>query len=867
MRIEIPRLAVVALVGASGSGKSTFAKRHFLPTEVLSSDGFRGLISDDESDQSVTQEAFETLYYVAGKRLDLGRLTVIDATNVQRHAREQVLKLAKEQDCFAVAIVLDIPEKVCQARNRERSDRTVPYQVVSRHCKSLRDSLRNLRREGFRFVFVLKGQEEADACEIVRVPLWNDKRELTGPFDIVGDVHGCYDELCDLLSRLGYSVDPGAFRAVPPEGRTAVFLGDLCDRGPKNVPVLRLVQNMVREGRALCVAGNHDVKLARKLGGEDVKLTHGLDRTVAELAGEDRAFVDGVRAFARDLLSHYVLDGGKLVVAHAGLKEKYQGRGSIRVRNFCLYGDTTGETDEFGLPVLLPWAADYRGKALVVYGHTPVAELKRENNTICIDTGCVFGGRLTAFRYPEREIVQVDALAEYCPPVRPLRPVLQVGSAAADSSPAVSAPDDLLRVEDVLGRRHVATRFRRGVTISAESSAAALEVMSRFAADPHWLVYLPPTMSPCETSQLDGWLEHPREALGYYSSRGVKLAVCEEKHMGSRAVIAACRDSAAAARRFGVGDGSSGTVLTRAGRSFFDDVKDQDAVLSRLGSVLDATGFWEKFSTDWVLLDCELMPWSAKAQNLIKEQYAATGCAGRAGLAAAIDALARSQEVLDGHGAEGAAAGPALDLAALGERYSRRAEALEAYGRAYRRYCWEVKSPDDYRIAPFHVLATEGRTWTSESHAWHMLTVSEFVAGRDPVFVATDHRLVDLDDPASVAGAVAWWEELTASGGEGMVVKPLDFVSLKGREMIQPAVKCRGREYLRIIYGPEYLLGDSLKRLKKRSLERKRNLALNEFALGLEALERFVANEPLYRVHECVFGVLALESEPVDPRL
>ncbi|MDR1040446.1 MAG: polynucleotide kinase-phosphatase [Deltaproteobacteria bacterium] len=858
MLIDIPELAVVALVGASGSGKSTFARKHFLPTEVLSSDFFRGLIADDETDQKVTPQAFETLYFIANKRLDLGRLTVVDATNVQRDARAAVLKLAKDQDCHAAAIVLDLPERLCQERNSERADRTVPAAVVKRQCDQLRRSVRSLRAEGFRFVSVLKTPEEVESARIERRPLWNDKRGEAGPFDIIGDVHGCYGELCELLARLGYSVDPEACAASPPFGRKAVFLGDLCDRGPENVRVLRLAMGMARAGTALCVPGNHDVKLLRKLGGGEVKPTHGFTKTLHELESQDAPFVSEVKGFLGGLVSHYVLDGGKLVVAHAGLKEKYQGRASARVRDFCIYGETTGETDEFGFPVRLPWADEYRGKALVVYGHTAVPEPEKVNNTICVDTGCVFGGKLTAYRYPEDSFEQVTAKAVYHQPVKPL----------LASRPA---EDGMLRVDDVLGQMRIATRLRREVKIGAESSAAALEVMSRFAADPHWLIYLPPTMSPCEASPLPDFLEHPAEAFAYYRSRGAAAVVCEEKHMGSRAVIVTCRDAAIAAKRFGVTDGSSGIIYTRTGRRFFEGGSEgggaeEGALLSRLRAVLDASDFWERFATGWVCLDCELMPWSAKARKLIEDQYAAVGRAGRTGLVAATDAIRDAAAALKG-AAPSDTPEAKVDLDGLLERFESRLDALESYAAAYRRYCWDVKSPDGYRIAPFHVLATEGKAWNSESHLWHMKTVSEFIAGKDPVFVSTDCRLVDLANDASAAEAVAWWETLTGSGGEGMVVKPLDFIPTKGRDLVQPAVKCRGREYLRIIYGPEYMLANGIDRLKQRNLARKRSLALNEFALGMESLERFVGNQPLHRVHECVFGVLALESEPVDPRL
>ena len=431
MRIEIPELCVVALVGVSGSGKSTFAKTHFKPTETLSSDYFRALVSDDENNQQVTPQAFDALYYVANKRLELGLLTVIDATNVQKHARASLLRLAREQNCLAAAIVLDVPEKTCRERNEKRIERNVGIQVISRQAQQLRKSFEQLQKEGFRYVYILSGEEEIANAEIVRTPLWNNKKDVTGPFDIIGDIHGCYDELCELLTELDYEVDAENYTAMPPTNRKAVFLGDLCDRGPKNVEVLRLVINMASAG-AFCVAGNHDVKLLKKLKGANVQLTHGLDKTVEQLDSQNAEFIENVKNFLDGLISHYVFDEGKLVVSHAGLKEKYQGRSSGRVREFCLYGETTGETDEYGLPVRLPWANEYRGKALVVYGHIPSLEVQTVNNTACIDTGCVFGGKLSAYRYPERKIVQVKARREYYPPLKPFTEIISANDGIPD---------------------------------------------------------------------------------------------------------------------------------------------------------------------------------------------------------------------------------------------------------------------------------------------------------------------------------------------------------------------------------------------------------------------------------------------------
>ena len=419
MDIKIPGLSLVVLIGPSGSGKSTFARKHFLPTEVLSSDFCRGLVSDYENDQTATNDAFELLHYVAGKRLARGRLTVVDATNVQPEARKPLVQLARTYHCLPVAIVLNVPETVCQQRNRDREDRTFGQHVVRQQRSQLRRSLKTLKREGFRHIFVMDSCEETEAATVQRVPLWNDKRDEHGPFDIIGDIHGCCDELEELLVMLGYRTittdedDPLWTNVVysHPEGRKAVFLGDLVDRGPRILDVVRIVRNMVQQGTGFCIPGNHDIKLLRQLNGKNVQITHGLAESLQQiesLPDEVRvAFRKQLSLFLDSLVSHYVFDQGRLVAAHAGMKEEMQGRGSGKVREFALYGETTGETDEFGLPVRYNWAAEYRGSATVVYGHTPVPEPEWLNRTVNIDTGCVFGGKLTALRFPEKEYVSV----------------------------------------------------------------------------------------------------------------------------------------------------------------------------------------------------------------------------------------------------------------------------------------------------------------------------------------------------------------------------------------------------------------------------------------------------------------------------
>lgn len=847
--IEIPELSLVVMIGASGSGKSTLARRLFLPTEVLSSDFFRGMVSDDENDQAATPDAFDALYFLLEKRLARGKLTAVDATNVRPEDRKRLIEHARKHHCFAVAIVVNTTESTCLERNRTRPERTFGPHVVRRQISDLKRGLRGLEREGFRYVHILN---EAEEVEIRRTPLWNNKKDQAGPFDIFGDLHGCADELRALLQQLGWQQSTLPASEAPwgeeywhhPFGRRAIFLGDLVDRGPRIIETLQIVRNMVTAGTAFCVAGNHDVKFMRWLRGKQVQVKHGLELSIAEVESVPAEYRGKIASFLDGLVSHYVFDGGRLVVAHAGLREEMHGRGSAAVREFCLYGETTGETDEFGLPIRYNWASEYRGKATVVYGHTPVPEPEWLNNTTNLDTGAVFGGKLTALRYPEREFVSVPAAREYSTPIRPS--ILPTPEARTSQQEL----DDVLDLEDVVGKRIVETRLHRNITIREENSIAALEVMSRFATDPHWVIYLPPTMSPSETSSLPDYLEYPTETFGYFRKNQVHQVICEQKHMGSRAVVVVCRDLKIARERFGVMDGKVGVCYTRTGRPFFPNRGDETELILRVQTALSKSGFWEEFGSDWFCLDCELMPWSAKARELIQSQYAAVGAAGIASLESVVAALDQS---------------PAA--ASLSGTYRQRLERLLQYRAAYRQYCWPVHSLEDYRLAPFHLLASEGSVHTDKTNRWHMETLHRLAAADPSLIVATPFLEIDVTDPVAIEQASRWWEQLTSQGGEGMVVKPLDFVARGPKGLIQPALKCRGREYLRIIYGPEYTADDQLPRLRARGLSGKRSLALREFALGVEALQRFVDREPLRRVHECVFGVLAIESEPVDPRL
>ena len=312
-------------------------RKHFLPSEVLSSDYCLALVSDDENDQAATGDAFEALHFLAAKRLARGRLTVVDATNVQREARTPLVHLARQNHCLPVAIVFDLPEALCHERNRGRQNRSFGPHVVRQHRSQLRRSLRSLKAEGFRHVFVFDNAETVEAATIERTPLWNDRTGERGPFDIIGDVHGCADELEALLAMLGYEpvlAGDGAAQVggpvfAHPAGRKAIFVGDLVDRGPRILDSVNIVCNMIDRGSALCVPGNHDMKLLKKLRGKDVRVAHGLAQTLAEIdalpESNRKQYCRSLAEFLDGLVSHYLLDGGKLVVAHAGMKQEMQG--------------------------------------------------------------------------------------------------------------------------------------------------------------------------------------------------------------------------------------------------------------------------------------------------------------------------------------------------------------------------------------------------------------------------------------------------------------------------------------------------------------------------------------------------------------
>ncbi len=434
--LMVPSPSLVVMIGVAGSGKSSFCSRNFRPTVVVSSDHCRALLTDDPADQSASGAAFGLAHRIIEERLRRKRLTVVDATNLESAGRQCLLNLAALHHLPSIAVVLDPPQDDCVRNDRRRPGRHVGREVIARQSRVLREAVPKLRAEGFLQVHRLRTVAAIAAARAQEFPLTCDRSHDRGPFDVIGDVHGCARELSMLLARLGYR------RASPrrpfrhPGGRRAVLVGDLVDRGPRVVESARIAMAMVQAGSAIGVPGNHDVDLARLLRDGRKAASRGTWKSLREIealpASTRRRFIDRFCGYVDSLPAHLVLDGGRLAVSHAGLKQQFVGRQSAEVNSFALRGETTGGYDEYGLPVRVKWAAAYGGRALVVYGHTAVSEPEWLNNTINIDTGCVYGGRLTALRYPEKEIVAVSAARAYYRSARSL-PV-GVGLRAATSS-------------------------------------------------------------------------------------------------------------------------------------------------------------------------------------------------------------------------------------------------------------------------------------------------------------------------------------------------------------------------------------------------------------------------------------------------
>lgn len=861
--IHLPHTGIVLFVGPSNSGKTTvlnrlIAEKVILPSEVVSSDQFRVLVSDveyitwndrprDEADalydeyNQISKEAFQAMDFLIEKRCRLNKLTLIDATHLRVEDRERYLEIAKKHHVPASATVLNVPEKELLERDSER-EFPRGKKRIKQQFQQFQKTLRSIKKEGFQRCYILN-EEEIQALEVHRLknPLVID---VGNGIDLIGDIHGCYDEFIELLGKLGYLENQEGYY-VHPDGRKILSLGDVMSRGPRSIDTLQFFHKHVEAGLAYMIDSNHGWKIARWLDGRQVTLAHGDEKVEAEFeifekqAGKDA--VDLLKKQVKEMLleakSHYIIqkNGVNVAVAvHAGIKDYYIGKQSPRISDFCRYGDTDG-LDENGKPLRKDWTLNHKSSELILWGHDPKPQPLQINHTLNIDQGVVFGGRLTAIRYPEMDLVSVKAKQDYANvPDNPLR----------EWESKRLAPPNIRKFIDGFA---VSTEQNRHIAIAADGVKSALDDLSHFTVPIEEIPYIPPTMSPTpKPSRLVGYLEHPLEAFEYYQANGINKMVVEKKHMGSRGILFLFKNKQVAKEY--VGRETLGTIYTRTGRPFFQ--KDLgERILEMLNR--DLSWYFEKYNTNFVLLDAEILPWNLKAKDLILNQYA------HVGEMALLDRK-KIKQMLEKAIENG------KDVTEWIQETKVELVEAEIFNEVYQNYCWETEGIEGIQIAPFHTLAHSNQSFFDQPHVWHMEKNREF-SRLSSLFIETEYLVVG--DEASMEAAIKWWEEMTENGHEGFVVKPENFVARHKGKLLQPAIKVRGRKYLHIIYGIDYLKPENLVRLKQRNAGKKQRNALKEFCLGLEAVQRFVERESLERVHECVLGVLALEAEPIDPRL
>ncbi|MFA9557741.1 polynucleotide kinase-phosphatase [Evansella sp. AB-rgal1] len=864
MDIVLPYAGIVLLVGPSNSGKSTLVKKlidmeQLLPSEVVSSDDFRVLVSDidfidwkqrpnDEAEslfhqyQNISEEAFSFMDSLIETRCRLNKLTVVDATHLQPDDRKRYISIARNNHVPILAVIFDMDQSILLERDEMRDNPRGKRRIKQQYQVFKREK-RFMKKEGYLASYFI---QNTDDVEIIRKRSNPIELDVDKGIDIVGDIHGCYDEMIHIIEKLGYEQNKeGDY--VHPAGRKFLSLGDVMSRGPKSLETLQFFLRHVTKGHAYMIDSNHGWKIARWLDGRKVTLNHGDELVEEEMNqfleqhGEDKTMKlkREVKQLLLNAPSHYILTKNgvpTLVCTHAGIKDEFIGKQSYDVSDFCRYGDTDG-LDDAGKPIRNDWTPHHKTSTLIVWGHDPKPKPLLINNTINIDQGVVFGGELTAFRYPEKEFISVKAEKDYS------------NSASNPLKELEKKRLDPPNISKFINGYSVVTDDYGEIKIAKEYAIPSIDAVSHFTVPMEEIMYIPPTMSPTpHPSVLEDYLEHPKEVIEYYRSKGIERMVAEKKHMGSRGILLLFKNKESGLKF--VGRETLGVIYTRAGRKFFQDELANE-ILQRLHEGLMNNKYFDRYKTDYVLLDAEIMPWNLKAKELISSQYA------HVSENAILDRSflkKKLEKALPRH----------KDLETWLAEYDSKLENAIIFKEVFQKYCWDVEDINHIQIAPFHVLAHSNETFFHKPHTWHMEMNREF-ANMVDMFVETEFMLID--DARSETDVIEWWEDITSDGHEGIVIKPETFITKSKGKLIQPAIKVRGRKYLNIIYGMDYLLPENINRLKKRNVSKKQKLALKEFALGVEGVRRFVNGESIERVHECVLGTLAMESDPIDPRL
>lgn len=847
MEIVLPEIAIVLLLGPSGSGKTTFAKKHFPDREVLHLEEMFTLFAAERSDNDLSADALDTLHFLLEKRLKQGLLTVVDGDFNTQKSRMLIRGIARKYPSDLIGIWLDLPESVLAQRQVASEGSGAAMAMARLQTASLEAHIESFLPEGFHSVHRLQSVAAVEAVAFQRTQFSCNQRELQGPFDIIGDVHGCLNELESLLEKLGYQPVPdtkdGSYFSHP-EGRTAVFLGDLISRGPHSSQVVAGVMEMVAHGSALCVQGNHEASYLQHLAGEEIDSGHGMQAAIEQMAGSPLSFQELAHTFMAELPPHLVLDQGRLVVAHAGLKARMHGRQSADITGFARLGETTGPTNELGREIHPTWAEEYDSQTLVVHGHVPVPEPTWTNKVLNLDTGCVFGGKLSAFRYPERELVTVAAAQEYAP--------------FTDTFPVDGEGDNLLGRSNqsvdfarIAGQNLIGTTAQYFISIKDDIAPAVLDNLVNGGISPAQLIYLPPLLSPTKASTKPGYLEHPHEAFTYYAKKGMAEVVVEEIQGGARTTLLLAKDQDTAHNKLSIKSKGLGTAINSSGAPSFQNPALEQAFIERFHAMVSALGLWESLNTDWICVEGELLPGSTHWVGM-ETIYQRTKAGSQATLNQSIQALKEAQS----HG---------LEVAELLTRTQTKADLAQQFGEVLDKQNGTPTQLEDFCFVPSLLLASEGNLHFEKHLSWHLSLWSQ-CGKKDPLFMAPKWQLVQLDSEQEKKAAVDQFESLSQAGKPGILVRSPQLIFDAGSDLIQPALKVRGKEYLRLVYGLDYDLPENLEEHRKRRLKDIRQLTVRQLALGYESLKKFVEHQDVNSTYECIFALLSLQTQEIDPR-
>ena len=849
MKFEIFEFSLVMLLGPAGVGQTDFTQAHFSNYECLSPAAFQKMITAIDAD-GVSEEAYELLLKVLELRLKHRQLTCLNAPFLSSSEFGAIKKLAKKYHCRLVAVTFEKPLEDCLTANASNEKNPLPEHVIRIQHQKLSERVSYLGQEGFRQILRLKNDADIAEAQIIRKKLRCDLQEENGPFDIIGDVHGCLEELLQLLAKLDYQIEKVAdpqdpwrpYKGSHPQGRRLLFVGDFCDRGPDSPGVFQLVMSLHQLGLALCVPGNHDDKLARKSSGRSVSMKHGIVETLEQLESYPKDFQDAIAKFVKSLPSHLMLQNGELIVSHAGLKSSMHNRSSAEIHAFCIYGDTTGKKDEFGLPIRLNWAKNYNGTATIVYGHTPVPNAEWLNNTIDIDTGCVFGGKLTALRFPEKQLVEVPAIKEWVAPSRPLnwKPEAEV---VVESDPAM----DMIMVGQQAG-----FSTRSGYVIRLEETAvqASLIHFTKYAVNPRWLLTLPTPYAPVSQAQTSGFLEHPAQVFEHYETNGVESLSVQFFESPIRVIMVVCKDEAAAFHRFGVGSEGVGRIYTAIGTPFFPSKRDEQDILRKMGFKFGEAGIWEKYDTKWMCLECEVRPFSKHAQTLVSSHFEEIQHAQKV----QSDFMQRQLEE----------ATESENLLNLKSHLAKEKTAINSFRKAIESISGDE---DQVQFVPLQLLATEGKANAKKDQNWHRAQC-EGLANLLPNLLQMPKFIeIDLASESDRRTAIETWLAECEGKSMGAIIRPIASYVEGTTELLQAGMIVRSQQYLRMLYGPFFDTTENLQVLENIDLAPVRGTRLRQFAFAVEALDNFVEQKDWSITFQAIFAVIGLASGIADSRL